>query len=135
MAGKAFQPCIWFLGFVLVLTIGFAATVHAQLPDEETPRPKSNRTISMDFDQVDIKVFIKFMSELTGKNFVVDDKVRGKVTVLSPTKISVDEAYRVFLSVLEVNGFGPDLKVTVRFDTVGQKKLLARYADLEKDYF
>jgi DNA helicase-2/ATP-dependent DNA helicase PcrA len=37
--------------------------------------------------------------------------------------------------VLEVSGFGPDLKVTVRFDSVGQKKLLARYADLEKDYF
>jgi DNA helicase-2/ATP-dependent DNA helicase PcrA len=37
-------------------------------------------------------------------------------------------------TVLEVSGFGPDLKVTVRFDSVGQKKLLARYADLEKDY-
>ena len=36
--------------------------------------------------------------------------------------------------VMEVSGFGPDLKVTVRFDSVGQKKLLARYADLEKDY-
>jgi len=59
----------------------------------------------MDFDQVDIKVFIKFISELTGKNFVIDDKVRGKVTVLSPSKISVEEAYKVFESVLEVNGF------------------------------
>jgi DNA helicase-2/ATP-dependent DNA helicase PcrA len=38
-------------------------------------------------------------------------------------------------TVLEVSGFGPDLKVTVRFDSVGPKKLLARYADLEKDYF
>ncbi len=38
-------------------------------------------------------------------------------------------------TVLEVSGFGPDLKVSVRFDSVGVKKLLARYADLEKDYF
>jgi DNA helicase-2/ATP-dependent DNA helicase PcrA len=38
-------------------------------------------------------------------------------------------------TVLEVSGFGPDLKVTVDFDSVGRKKLLARYADLEKDYF
>jgi general secretion pathway protein D len=59
----------------------------------------------MDFDQVDIKVFIKFISELTGKNFVVDDKVRGKVTVLSPSKVSVAEAYKIFQSVLEVNNF------------------------------
>jgi general secretion pathway protein D len=62
-----------------------------------------DRNISMDFDQVDIKTFIKFISELTGKNFVVDEKVRGKVTVFSPSKISVEEAYRVFESVLEVN--------------------------------
>jgi len=38
-------------------------------------------------------------------------------------------------AVLEISGFGPDLKVTVNFDSVGRKKLLARYADLEKDYF
>ena len=38
-------------------------------------------------------------------------------------------------TVLEVAGFGPDLKVTVDFDSVGRKKLLARYAGLEKDYF
>jgi DNA helicase-2/ATP-dependent DNA helicase PcrA len=38
-------------------------------------------------------------------------------------------------TVLEVSGFGPDLKVTVAFESVGKKKLLARYADLEKDYF
>jgi DNA helicase-2/ATP-dependent DNA helicase PcrA len=38
-------------------------------------------------------------------------------------------------TVLEVSGFGPDVKVTVNFDTVGRKKLLARYADLEKDYY
>ncbi len=37
-------------------------------------------------------------------------------------------------TVLEVSGFGPDLKVTVRFESVGQKKLLARYAELQKDY-
>jgi general secretion pathway protein D len=42
---------------------------------------------------------------LTGKNFVVDNAVQGNVTILSPTKISEEEAYRVFESVLEVHGF------------------------------
>ena len=102
---KACKSYRWFLSSMLVMIVALVATAYAQPPAGTTPKPKSNRTISMDFDQVDIKVFIKFMSELTGKNFVVDDKVRGKVTVLSPTKISVEEAYRVFLSVLEVNGF------------------------------
>ena len=67
----------------------------------KTPEP----AVTIDFDEVDIPVFIKFISELTGKNFVIDKGVRGKVTIISPNKISVDEAYKVFESVLEVNGF------------------------------
>jgi general secretion pathway protein D len=63
------------------------------------------RYVTIDFDNVEMAVFIKFISELTGKNFVVDKAVTGNVTVVSPTKISVDEAYRVFESVLEVYGF------------------------------
>ncbi len=63
------------------------------------------RFISIDFNEVDIDVFIKFISELTGRNFIVDNRVKGKISVVSPTKISIDEAYKVFESVLEVNGF------------------------------
>lgn len=63
------------------------------------------RYVTIDFDNVDIQLFIKFISELTGKNFIVDKGVQGKVTIVSPTKISVEEAYRVFESVLEVYGF------------------------------
>jgi len=61
--------------------------------------------VTIDFDNVDIAIFIKFISELTGKNFVIDKAVKGKVTIISPTKISVKEAYRVFESVLEVHGY------------------------------
>jgi general secretion pathway protein D len=65
----------------------------------------SERFISIDFNDVDINVFIKFISELTSKNFVVDQRVKGKVTIISPSRISVKEAYRVFESVLEVHGY------------------------------
>lgn len=84
---------------------------------QPTPAPQSQpvarpsvdptgQFITLDFDGVDIKVFIKFIADITGKNFIIDDKVSGKVTVISPRKMTLDEAYRVFLSVLEVNGFG-----------------------------
>jgi len=63
------------------------------------------RFISIDFNNVDINVFIKFISELTGKNFVVDHRVKGKVTIISPAKISMGEAFKVFESVLEVHGY------------------------------
>ncbi len=75
---------------------------------EEKPRDDQNdskRFVTIDFDDVDISIFIKFISELTGKNFVIDKGVAGKVTVISPTKISVEEAYKVFESVLEVYDF------------------------------
>jgi len=63
------------------------------------------RYVTIDFENVDINLFIKYISELTGKNFIIDKAVRGNVTIISPTKISVDEAYKVFESVLEVQGF------------------------------
>ncbi len=66
---------------------------------------KGDSYVTIDFDNVDIPVFVKFISELTGKNFVIDKAVRGKVTIMSPTKISVEEAYKVFESVLEVHGY------------------------------
>ena len=61
--------------------------------------------ISMDFTDVDISALIKFISEITGKNFIYDERVRGKITIVSPRKITVKEAYRVFVSVLQVKGF------------------------------
>ena len=103
MAGKIIYHCRWLL--IVVMLFCLTTVVRGQTEQRADTRRGSSKTISMDFDQVDIKVFIKFISELTGKNFVIDEKVRGKVTVLSPSKISVEEAYKVFESVLEVNGY------------------------------
>ena len=71
-------------------------------PGDSAPKPAY---ITMNFKDVDLQVFIKFVSELTGKNFLVDPNVKGTVTIISPQKVTVDEVYKVFLSVLEVNGF------------------------------
>lgn len=69
------------------------------------PKVVAQRYVTIDFNDVDINLFIKYISELTGKNFIVDRAVKGNVTVISPTRISEDDAYRVFESVLEVHGF------------------------------
>jgi general secretion pathway protein D len=69
------------------------------------PAERAEQFVSIDFNNVDINVFIKFMSELTGTNFVIDQRVKGKVTIISPSKISLKEAYQVFESVLEVHGY------------------------------
>lgn len=61
--------------------------------------------VTMTFNDVDIAVLIEFMSRITGKNFVIDSRVRGKVTIIAPTEISKKDAYKVFESVLDINGF------------------------------
>ncbi|MBW1769999.1 MAG: type II secretion system secretin GspD, partial [Deltaproteobacteria bacterium] len=89
------------------------ARAPARVQEKRRPKPvppakkeaPGDRYVTIDFDDVDITLFIKFISELTGKNFVVDKAIRGKVTIISPKKISVAEAYKVFQSVLEVHGF------------------------------
>ena len=76
--------------------------INEKIPVKTKP---DNRHVTIDFDNVDIEIFIKFISELTGKNFIIDKGVKGKVTIISPTAVSVEEAYKVFESVLEVYGY------------------------------
>ncbi|WP_246153077.1 type II secretion system secretin GspD [Oryzomonas rubra] len=61
--------------------------------------------VVLNFNDVDISTMVKFISDLTGKNFVMDDRVKGKISVYSPSKLSNEEAYNVFTSVLELKGF------------------------------
>lgn len=91
------------LVFTALLVAGSVHVAHAESAQPTTPA--AQRYVTIDFNDVDINVFIKYISELTKKNFVVDRAVKGKVTIISPTRISENDAYRVFESVLEVNGF------------------------------
>jgi len=99
---------------------------------------ESEKSVTIDFNDVDINVLIQFISELTGKNFIIDNNVRGKVTIISPKKISVDEAYKVFESVLEVNGFaavpsGPVTKIVPSTDARAKNiETRLTYADSSK---
>jgi general secretion pathway protein D len=94
------------VAIVLFWALLGASPAAAQPAGPSAPgKPPAEQFVSIDFNNVDINLFIKFMSELTGTNFVVDQNVKGKVTIISPARISLEEAYRVFESVLEVNGF------------------------------
>jgi general secretion pathway protein D len=62
-------------------------------------------TVALNFQDVEIPVLAKFVSEVTGRNFIIDERVRGKATIISPTRLTPDEAYLVFQSVLQVKGF------------------------------
>ncbi len=97
---------VFYAGITAFLLL-WALPLLAQNPAPSLPGTKlaANQKVSIDFNDVDIHLFIKFISEITGVNFIVDQRVKGKVTVISPSQISVAEAFGVFTSVLEVHGF------------------------------
>ena len=65
----------------------------------------TERHIVLNFKDVDIRQVITFISDLTGKTFLVDNTVRGTITLLAPTPLSLDDAYQVFLAMLHSRGF------------------------------
>ncbi|HET8882013.1 MAG TPA: secretin N-terminal domain-containing protein, partial [Solimonas sp.] len=61
--------------------------------------------ITLNLKDADINTLIATVSDVTGKNFIVDNRVKGKVTVISASPMSSDSLYETFLAVLQVNGF------------------------------
>jgi len=61
--------------------------------------------LTLTFNDTDITAVINAVSTLTGKNFIIDPRVKGKVTVITHQSMTKDEVYQVFLSVLKVHGF------------------------------
>lgn len=70
----------------------------------ETIKDKQKK-IAVNFVDVDIATVVKFISDVTGKNFVFDDQLKGNITIIAPSKLTVDEAFSLFTSALELKGF------------------------------
>ncbi|MDY6943024.1 MAG: type II secretion system secretin GspD [Pseudomonadota bacterium] len=87
------RACIrWFICSVAIgLSLGNA--VHATEP------------VTLNLQDADLEAVIQTVGRITGKNFVIDPRVKGKATVVSSRPMSPDEVYQVFLSVLEVHGY------------------------------
>ena len=88
---SALRPLIAALGVALLANIA-----HAQAPT--TP-------VTLNFVDADIDVVAKAVGELTGKTFVLDPRVKGKINIQSAKGISPGLAYPTFLSALRMAGF------------------------------
>jgi len=86
---------------LVLLLLSVEMTVPAASSAAET---KKSEKVTFNFVDVDITAVTKFISEITGKNFIFDEKVKGKITIIAPTKLSIDDAYTLFTSVLELKG-------------------------------
>lgn len=76
----------------------------------------ANQTWKINLKDADISALVAEMSEITGKNFVVDPRVKGTISVVSSKPLNAREVYELFQSVLAINGFaavpsGPVVKI------------------------
>ncbi|HDH96176.1 MAG TPA: type II secretion system protein GspD, partial [Proteobacteria bacterium] len=88
--------------FVLIAALALMFSVAASQPKQAVD---TDGLVSLDFVDADIRDVIKAISEMTHKNFLIDKSVQGKITIISPTKVTPEEAYEIFLSILDVNGY------------------------------
>jgi len=83
----------WRLMFAAVL-LSVATLVWAQQP-----------AATLNWKDADIRQVVEAVSAVTGKNFILDPRVTGRVTLLSPTPLGPDALYEAFLSILQVHGY------------------------------
>jgi general secretion pathway protein D len=80
--------------------------------------------VTLNLKDADINALVESMSVLTGKNFIVDPRVKGRVTIISSKPMDEKELYEVFLAVLGVHGFAavPGDKVIKIVPAAGAKQ-------------
>jgi len=92
----------WVTLFLCALLLATATPAIAQ---DAQGAGDDEALVSLDFADVELPRVIDTISRMTGKNFIYDDRVRGRVTIVSPTEVTLDQAFAVFESVLKVKGF------------------------------
>lgn len=82
------------LMLLAVFALPISSTTHAQ-----------DSGISLNWKDADIRIVVEAVSEATGKNFILDPRVTGKVNLLSSEPMSKEAFYEAFLSILQVHGY------------------------------
>ena len=96
----------WLLFAAISLTM--VGRAYGQQPAAEEPKgaaavPSGQELVNIDFPELtDIKDIIKAVALWTGKNVILDRNVTGKVQIISPRKVTKEEAYQAFLSALNM---------------------------------
>src|SRR3954468_6360229 len=86
-----------------LLSLSLALPVHAQAPPPA--QTGDANTVTINFVNADIEGVVKAVSEITGKNFVLDPRVKGTVNIVSSRPVPRSLVYDVFLSALRLQGY------------------------------
>ncbi|MCL4872603.1 type II secretion system secretin GspD [bacterium] len=90
-----------YLLFLLVLLMTHAASRNAE-GQEQRGRAEE---ITLNFVDVELSSLVRIMSEITGRNFIYDETLRGRVTIIAPGRLTSEEALNIFVSALEIKNF------------------------------
>ncbi|MFN0117427.1 MAG: type II secretion system protein GspD [Elusimicrobiota bacterium] len=84
----------------LLMFVGYLSLwpVRAQAPLEEP-------TVALNFENVDIDLVLRFMSEVTGTAFIKSDQIHGLISLTCSRRVSASEALDLFQEVLDLKGF------------------------------
>lgn len=103
-----FAPRLVLTGLLLGSTVCIAQNTTVEAEDNaphSSPIGTSQELLTINMRDADIGAVIQWIAEQTKKNIVVDPRVKGKVTVLANKAMSADQAYQVFLTMLDVYGY------------------------------
>ncbi len=94
--------------FLLIVVLNTGITLSPVIAQETatelaTTELADDATVILNFQDADIRGLINSISKLTGRNFIIDPRVRGNFTLVSGTPLNADQIYEVFLSVLDVH--------------------------------
>lgn len=107
---EVMNRCMKTTKFIIIIFLSltafiFGASSLASDPEGQKSMSSTDSKITFNFVDVELPAIIKFISEITGYNFIFDEKIRGKITIIAPTELSVDESFSLFTSVLNLKGF------------------------------
>jgi general secretion pathway protein D len=119
-----------------------AAVPPVTTPPPAAPRPPEQQAapalkpgeVLLNFQAADIQAVVKAVSQMTNRNFLLDPRVKGQITILSAKPMTAGAAYQVFLSALKAQGFTAveGTGGVVRVIPTGEAKLSADVSEREK---
>ena len=120
---------------LMALSLGFPQILFAESGKNSAPVANASQDtrqvltagtdkLLFNFQDADIEAVVKTVSRMTGRNFLLDPRVKGKITIISSTPVSKNSAYQIFLSSLKAQGFAaiPGSGGIVRIIPVGEGK-------------
>ena len=84
---------------------GFPAAPVNSTPPAVTTKPLKPGEMLFNFQDADIQAVVKTISQISGRNFLLDPRVKGKVTIISAKPVAKQAAYEIFVSALKAQGF------------------------------